>query len=112
MMVLDAAKRDVCRVKRERTSSPLQALAMLNGPQFVEASRALGQRLLDKHGSGATDTIASEMFRILTSRPPGKEELNVIRQLFREQREYFMAHPEAALKYLSNGVSMAKQVVG
>ena len=103
MMVLDAAKRDVCRVKRERTSSPLQALAMLNGPQFVEASRALGQRLLDKHGSGATDTIASEMFRILTSRPPGREELNVIRQLFREQREYFMAHPEAALKYLSNG---------
>ena len=37
MMALDASKRDVCRVKRERTSTPLQALVMLNDPQIVEA---------------------------------------------------------------------------
>ena len=41
MMTFDASKRDVCRVRRERTSSPLQALVLMNGPQFVEASRLL-----------------------------------------------------------------------
>jgi hypothetical protein len=102
MMALDAAKRDVCRVKRERTSSPLQALAMLNGPQFVEAGRALGQRLLDQHGSDA-DAIANDMFRILTSRQPSKQETEVIQNLYATQREYFLAHPEAVQEYLSNG---------
>jgi hypothetical protein len=102
MMALDAAKRDVCRVKRERTSSPLQALAMLNGPQFVEAGRALSQRLLDQHGSDA-DAIANDMFRILTSRQPSKEETEVVQNLYVAQRQYFLDHPEAVHEYLSNG---------
>ena len=38
MMTLNASKRDVCRVRREVTASPLQAFVLLNGPQFVEAS--------------------------------------------------------------------------
>ena len=46
---LDAAKREVCMVKRERTSSPLQALVLLNDPQFVEAARVFGQNMVTKH---------------------------------------------------------------
>ena len=103
MMALDAAKRDVCRVKRERTSSPLQALAMLNGPQFVEAGRALSQRLLTQHGSEAEDAIANDMFRILTSRQPSKQETEVIRSLYSAQYDHFLAHPQAVQEYLSNG---------
>ena len=38
----DAAERLVCTVNRQRTSTPLQALVLLNDPQFVEAARALG----------------------------------------------------------------------
>ncbi|MDE0864048.1 MAG: DUF1553 domain-containing protein [Rubripirellula sp.] len=103
MMALDAAKRDVCRVKRERTSSPLQALAMLNGPQFVEAGRALSQQLLTRHGNDAVDAITQDMFRMLTSRRPSEQEATVIRTLYRTQREHFLANPDAVLEYLSNG---------
>ena len=103
MMTLDAAKRDVCRVKRERTSSPLQALAMLNGPQFVEASRALSHRLLEQHGEEAVDTIAVDLFRTLTSRRPDQKELALIRELFQEQLAYFRDNPSEALAYLSTG---------
>lgn len=103
MLALDAAKRDVCRVKRERTSSPLQALAMLNGPQFVEASRALSQRLLHEHGKDETDSIAIDMFRTLTSRVPSDAEQSVITKLFKGQQEHFLDSPESAVKYLSNG---------
>lgn len=102
MMALDAAKRDVCRVKRERTSSPLQALAMLNGPQFVEAGRALSQRLLEQHGND-TGAITNDMFRILTSRQPSKQESKVIQTLYAKQRDYFLSNSQAAMEYLSNG---------
>ena len=103
MLALDAAKRDVCRVKREHTSSPLQALAMLNGPQFVEASRALSQRLIHRHGKDQTDGIAIDMFRTLTSRTPSDVERSILTELFHAQREHFLDAPEAAAKYLSNG---------
>ncbi|MHC4878415.1 MAG: DUF1553 domain-containing protein [Planctomycetota bacterium] len=103
MLALDAAKRDVCRVKRERTSSPLQALAMLNGPQFVEASRALSQRLIHEHGKDETDGIAIDMFRTLTSRAPSDAERSIITKLFKGQQEHFLESPESAVKYLSNG---------
>ncbi|MEZ5299945.1 MAG: DUF1549 domain-containing protein [Verrucomicrobiales bacterium] len=53
MLTFDAAKRDVCAAKRERTASPLQALVLMNGPQFVEAARKLGERLLKAHGDDA-----------------------------------------------------------
>lgn len=103
MLALDAGKRDVCRVKRELTSSPLQALAMLNGPQFVEASRALSQRLLDQHGNEGTDKIANDMFRTLTSRTPSDAERSIITKLFHMQHEHFVNTPKAAVDYLSTG---------
>ena len=103
MLVLDAAKRDVCRVKRERTSSPLQALAMLNGPQFVEASRAMSQRLLDRYGPKPVDRIAQDMFRTLTSRAASPNEMRIIKRLYTEQYQHFLGDTASALSYLSLG---------
>ncbi len=103
MLALDAAKRDVCRVKRERTSSPLQALAMLNGPQFVEAARALSHKLIQQHGELGSEAIGVDMFRTLTGRRPSKKETAVILMLYEDQREHFSANPETAREYLSTG---------
>lgn len=102
MMSLDASKRDVCRVKRERTSSPLQAFVLLNGPQFVEAARAFSQQLLKAHGN-KTDAALDEMFRTLTSRKPSTDEILVLRKLFDKQTELFDADPKLADQYLKTG---------
>ena len=102
MMALDAAKRDVCRMRRERTTSPLQAFVLMNGPQFVEAARMLAQRLIEKHGE-ATDEIATEMFRSLTSRRPTEAEQAVLLELYQKQFAYFSADAERAKRYLSTG---------
>ena len=101
MMVLDAVKRDVCRVNRERTLSPLEAFVLMNGPQFVEASRAVAQRLLIVHKS--PHQALPDLFRTLTSRRATDSELKVIIGLLREQLEYFGNDMERATAYLSVG---------
>ena len=104
MMALDASKRDVCRVKRERTSTPLQALVMLNDPQINEASRVFGEKIYQKNNGQIRPTII-EMFSNLTSRIPTQKELKVMEELYREQRDEFLKDPESAKKYLAVGDS-------
>ena len=102
MMTLDASKRDVCRVKRERTASPLQAFVMLNDPQFVEAARVLGQRALSENGDD-TNAALTYLFRVLSSRHPTDGETHVLHRLFEQQVSHFQEHAEAAAEFLHNG---------
>ena len=102
MMTLDASKREVCRMKRERTASPLQSLVVMNGPQFVEAARMLADRLIEKHSDNNTE-IAKEMFRRLTSRHPHDDEVEIITNLFNQQLTHFQADAKAAEQYLKTG---------
>ena len=108
MLTLDAAKRDVCQVKRERTSSPLQALVLLNGPQFIEAGRKLSESLIAKHDTSGDDqssasAIATDLFRSMTSRRPTEKELQIIELLYRQELASFQANEEDAKKLLDIG---------
>ena len=102
MIALDAAKRDICVVKREQTLTPLQPLVLLNSPQMVEASRVLGERLIVKYGSEKQELV-NEMFRILTSRRPSLDEGAVLLTMFNQQFVEFSTNPERAKKFLAVG---------
>ena len=102
MRTLDASKRDVCRVKRERTSSPLQALVLLNGPQFVEASRALAQKLILKYDKDSQAALV-EMFRLLTSRRPEGDELKVLTDFLALSQKTFEENAMSAQELLKVG---------
>lgn len=104
MRTLDASKRDVCRVRRERTSTPLEAFVLMNGPQFVEAARVLGQRIMKRNAGDDTAALAV-VFRTLTARHPSDSESEIIGRLFQQQLKYFTNHPDQAKKYLQNGDS-------
>ncbi|MEM9016818.1 MAG: DUF1553 domain-containing protein, partial [Verrucomicrobiota bacterium] len=104
MTTLDASKRDVCRVRLEKTDSPLQGLVLLNSPQFVEASRTLATKLVEKHGNEDA-RIVEDAFRKLTSRRPDSEEAALMTQLLKEQSEHFSSQPEAAAKLIAVGNS-------
>lgn len=106
MTTLNASKRDVCRVRLEKTDSPLQGLVLLNSPQFVEAARTLAATLVKKHGE-ENEAIIEEAFRRLTSRHPDAEESALLRQLLIEQNNHFTAHPEEAKKLVAVGDSAA-----
>jgi len=102
MMSLDASKRDVCTVRRERTSSPLQVLVLLNDPQLVEAARVLGQEMLQQHGDD-TERLASEMFRRMTSRQPNSAELTILLKLYEQQLDRFQESPAETKRFLTTG---------
>ena len=106
MISFDAVTREVCTAKRETTTTPLQALVLLNDPQFVEASRALAERLLKAHPSDV-DARGRDAFLALVGRKPDVREAAILRQLFSEQRDLYAQDAEAAAKLLKVGDSVA-----
>ncbi len=102
MVTFDAAERNVCIVRRQSTSTPLQALALLNDPQIVEAARFLGQRMLKEAGKTAREQVAW-VFRTVTGRNATDKEVAILARLLAEQKELFKADPKAAMKLLAVG---------
>ncbi|MFN3148462.1 DUF1553 domain-containing protein [Bremerella sp.] len=103
MMTFDASKRDVCQLKRERTSSPLQALVLLNGPQYVEAAKMLAVRVLKDEKAASDQDKVQTVFRLLTSRAANANELELLTQLYVQQKAHFQGQADAAKKVLTAG---------
>jgi hypothetical protein len=102
MLTFDATSREVCTAKRETTMTPLQALVLLNDPQFIEAGRVLGERLWIEAG-GDTNRLVTAAFRLATGRVPQPREREILSRLYAEQHAEFAANPDLAGKYLSIG---------
>ncbi len=102
MVTFDAAERNVCVAKRQSTSTPLQALALLNDVQIVESARFAAQRML-REGGATDDTRVQWLFRMICGRPPTDKEAVILIQLLNEQRELFSANKAEAVKLLAFG---------
>ena len=101
MLTFDATSREVCTVKREVTSTPLQALVLLNDPQFFEASRIFAERIIK-----SKDTLEDQIshgFRLATARHPKEEELKILIDLYKSQYQYFRQNRDKAYQVLSVG---------
>ena len=104
MTAFDAAGRETCIVRRSRTDTPLQALALMNEVSFVEAARALAERAMTVGGATPQERIV-RMFRRATSRRPTSTELQVLRTGFRRQWHHYREHLPAAKKLIHEGES-------
>jgi hypothetical protein len=109
MEVFNAPSREVCAMYRERTNTPLQALATLNDPQFVEAARHLAQTVL-KSADGSDDRLQSLAQR-LVSRQWRDEELSSIKSTLSDLSSYYAIHPDEAAKLVAVGESKADSTV-
>jgi hypothetical protein len=102
MIAFDAPRRAVCTARRERTDSPLQALVLLNGVQYVEAARVLGEKLY-REKQGHVDAMIADGFERCLSREPDAREREILARLYREQLDYYRAKPEEAAALLKAG---------
>jgi hypothetical protein len=103
MQLLDAPTRETCVLRRQRTTTSLQALALLNDVQFVEAARGLATRMIQAADSDP-DRIRLG-FRLLTARAPSDAEIAEIRTLLEAQRNEFRVSPSRAKQVLAIGDS-------
>jgi hypothetical protein len=103
MAAFDAPNREICVVSRPGTTTPLQALVLLNDTQFVEASRAFAERMLAQQGDDAARLRWA--FRETLARAPEERELAVLESALERERRRYAKSPEAALAYLSAGES-------
>ena len=102
MMAFDAPRRAVCTAKRERTDSPLQAFILLNGVQYVEAARVLGEKL-HKDANGDVRAMIEHCFLRCLSRKPDAKEIEIATHLYNEQLAHFRQSPGEAEKLMKTG---------
>ena len=101
MNTFDAPSRSYCTVSRQETNTPLQALVLLNDPQFLEASKVICEKALH-HSSQLEDQI-TYMFRLLTARTPSSRELAILKNLYKNQTEVFRRNPAARDGWIKMG---------
>ena len=102
MLIFDAPTREKCMIQRPITNTPLQALVTLNDPQFVEAARSLGQRLI-KEGGNDTASRIDYGFKLALSRPASEPEVKVIERVLGDQLKRFRDDPNKAKEFLAVG---------
>ncbi len=102
--MFDASVRQTCKVRLAVTSTPLHALTMLNDVTWVEAGRAMAQKLLQEPGTDPNQKL-SEAFRLVCARTPTPDELKVLRRSLDRALTAYRADPFAAEAYLKSGDS-------
>lgn len=101
MIIFDASNRDQCEVKRSNTSTPLQALAMMNDPTVLEASRVFAEKLVSSNKP--TGEMINLAFRSIICHQPNAMELKILSDYYTEQLQLFTVKKLDAGKILAAG---------
>ncbi len=102
LAAFDAPTREECTVERTRSSTPLQALVLLDDPTYVEAARVLAERVV-REGGGDASARLDWAFRRALSRDAKPEERALLSALYEKHHAEYAADKDAALKLLSTG---------
>jgi hypothetical protein len=103
MLLFDAPNRETCTVKRSRTNTPLQALALLNETTFIEAAHGLAKRMLAEGGDQPAGRIAHG-FRLVLGRSPTAAEQRTLVGGLAADLAAFAADDEAAEQLAQVGI--------
>jgi hypothetical protein len=102
MDAFDATMRDVACTRRQRTDTPLQALVTMNDVQWVEAARALAQRVIEEGGKQPQQRIQL-MSDILLAHDPPASMAAVLENSLAQMKQHYAADPKAAQELVSVG---------
>lgn len=101
MAIFDAPTRDFCEVRRQKTNTPLQALALQNDVQVLEAARVLAQTTI---ASGIEDaSVVENIFKRIMVRSPKEEEVVMLDNYFQDALKKFLGNTEDAKNLVAVG---------
>jgi hypothetical protein len=112
MLMFDAPTRETCTVRRPRTNTPQQALALMNDKTYIEASRALAQRMMTEANSSTATARIDFAFRLATARHPEPDEVQILLEIFQEQLAVYRQNERAAEMLLRVGESQRDSSLG
>ncbi len=101
MLLFDANDRSGCTVQRKNSSTPLQALVLLNDPQYIEAARILAEQTMQQFEG--VDKQIEHAFRATTGRHPDQQEVLTLNDLYQKEQTHYAQNENAALDYLGVG---------
>lgn len=90
MTILNAPTREDCIARRERTNTPLQALLLLNEPQYLLAARHLAHQVLSDLGDDAA-AVTERLYETITSQLPSTPQLTELVDLAEELESLYLA---------------------
>jgi hypothetical protein len=102
MMNFNAAEREVCEVRKDKTNTPLQALTLMNNITFIEAARFLAERTLKEGGQSVKEQI-NYAYRLSLGRNASANELQVMMEGFKFFKSDFAQRTGEAHKLLQIG---------
>ncbi|MCF6312670.1 MAG: PSD1 and planctomycete cytochrome C domain-containing protein [Verrucomicrobiales bacterium] len=94
MSLFNAPNRESCVISRERTNTPLQALVLMNDPQYVDAARHLAVRTV-RSGKSLDERLAF-MSTILLARPLSGDDLAIMKDSYQKFEKSYAQDPAAA----------------
>ena len=101
MLIFGTPRRQVCSVKREKTSTPLQPLVLMNSPLVTESAKSAAVNLLKTEADDVSRLKA--VYQQLTSSELTKDQIEILQTLLNEQRAYFATNKEVAKKLTDIG---------
>jgi hypothetical protein len=104
MDAFDAPVRDTVCTRRQRTDTPLQALVTMNDVQWIEASRALAQRVIHEAGPSPEARI-DRMSEILLAHDPRPKTLAVLETSLDQMKKHYAGDLKAAHALVRGGES-------
>ncbi len=107
MLLFDVPGREMCRVRRSRTNTPLQALALLNEETFVEASRVLAEKMMT-NAAVPRDCI-NYAYRRALGRDASEQEFRILFGGYMQLVDHYRKHYDDAKKLVSIGDSPRNQ---
>ena len=110
LTIFDAPTREACVVRRQMSSTPLQALALLNDEMYIEAARKFAERIIKEGGAVPSQRLAWAL-RVATSRPAGTTEVQILEQGLSRRLTQYRADAASAEKLLAAGESPRDQSI-
>ena len=93
-------------MRQDRTNTPLQAMALLNDPAFVEAVRGLAQRMIREGGSRSLERIRYGYKLALASAPDVTRE-NILLAGLSDYQSHYNRNRQDAEQLIAIGESNA-----